>query len=77
MAVPLPLSRNTTPGGKVPISASDDRGDAYVVTRKLPRSPCMKVMPSGDVKCGAAFTVRVKLWVAFDPTPFAAVMVSE
>jgi hypothetical protein len=43
-----------------------------VVTEKLPAAPTVKVVAPADVTAGAWSTVRVKLWVALDPTPLAA-----
>ena len=76
VAVPSPLSTKLTPLGSGPVSDSAAVGEADDVTVKVPLVPSVKVVLSPEVMAGAAFTVRVKLWVAFAPTPLAAVMVS-
>ena len=54
-------------------------GEPLVVTVKLPGVPLVKVVVSALVKAGAAgagLTVRLKLWLASEPTPLAAARVS-
>ena len=46
-----------------------------VETVKVPADPTSKVEEAALVIAGAWSTVRVKLWVALEPTPFEAVMV--
>src|SRR5208337_3558153 len=77
VAVPLPLSANVTPLGKVPVSLRLACGKAVVVTVKLPAAPTMKVVLLALVMAGAWLTVRVKVWVAGLPTPLEAVKCRE
>jgi hypothetical protein len=46
-----------------------------VVTANDSFVPSVKVVLAAEVMAGAAFTVRVKLWVALGGLPLAAVMV--
>jgi len=48
-----------------------------VVTVNEPLLPTVNVAASALVIPGPSSTVRVKLWVASEPTPFEAVMVKE
>src|SRR5260370_110363 len=73
--VPLPLSRNVTPAGKVPLSVMLGVGDPLVVTLNVPAAPTWNVTAFALVNAGALFTVSVKLCVAFGLTPFCAVNV--
>ena len=78
VAVPLPLSVKVTPDGSAPDSVSVAVGLPVVVTENVPAVPTVNVAALALVMAGAvgaAFTVSVKLWVAFGPTPFAAVIV--
>ena len=53
-------------------------GVPVVVTVNVPAVPTANVVAPALVMTGAAaagFTVSVKLWVAFGPTPLAAVIV--
>src|SRR5271157_611600 len=77
VAVPLPLSTNVTPPGKLPVSLRLACGKAVVVTVKLPAAPTMKVVLLALVMAGAWLTVRVKVWVAGLPTPLEAVKCRE
>ena len=79
-AAGVPLSApvaavNVTPEGKEPDSESVGAGEPVVVTVNEPAAPTVKVALEALVIAGAWFTVRVKLCVAFVPTPFWAVMV--
>src|SRR5229473_3384164 len=73
--VPLPLLRNVTPAGKVPLSVLLGVGDPLVVTLNVPAAPTWNVTAFALVNAGALFTVSVKLCVAFGLTPFCAVNV--
>ena len=76
--MPLPLSVKVTPEGSVPVSVSAAVGLPVVVTVNVPAVPTVNVVALALVMAGAvgaAFTVSVKLWVAFGPTPLAAVIV--
>src|SRR6202035_5642122 len=67
-----------TPAGRAPDSARVGVGDPVAVTVKDPAVPWVKVAWLAEVMVGAVpelLTVRVKLWVAGDPTPSVAVMV--
>ncbi len=75
VAVPLPLSWKVTPEGKVPDSERLGAGYPEVVTVKLPAVPVLNVVALLEVIAGAWSTVKVKAWVAFDPTPLLAVTV--
>jgi hypothetical protein len=44
VAVPLPLSRNVTPLGSVPVSVNEGVGDPVAVTVKLPAVPTVNVV---------------------------------
>jgi hypothetical protein len=43
----------------------------------VPGEPCCRDRPTAAVIAGAEFTVRVKVWVASVPTPFAALKLIE
>jgi hypothetical protein len=75
-AVPLVLSRNVTPLGSVPVSDKAAFGFPVEVTVKVPAEPTVNVVDAADVIAGAWFTVNVNDWFAFEPTPFAAVIVN-
>ena len=75
MAVPSPLSEKVTPVGSAPALVIAGSGNPVVVTVKEPAEPTRKVVEVPLVMTGGASTFKVKLWVAFDPTPLAAVMV--
>ena len=76
VAVPSPLSVNFTPVGSAPVSDNAALGTPVDLTVKVPAWPTVKVVPAGLVNAGAWLTVRVKLWVAAEPTPFVAVIVN-
>ncbi len=57
VAVPLPLSANVTPPGKVPVSLRLGVGEPVVVTVKLPAAPTVKLVLSALVIAGAWLTV--------------------
>jgi hypothetical protein len=77
VAVPFPLFVNVTPLGSAPLSLIDDTvGFPVVVTAKLPAVPTVNVVLLPLVIAGAWFTVSVKFWVAFVPTPLLAVIVN-
>src|SRR5260370_409284 len=73
--VPLPLLRNVTPAGKVPLSVMLGVGDPLVVTLNVPAAPTWNVTAVALVIVGGWPTVSVKLCVAFGVTPFCAVNV--
>ena len=77
VAVLSPLSTKVTPVGSVPRLGQGAVGQSPSWS---PRSCCrgrsVKVASSADVMTGAAVTVRRKLWVASEPTPLPAVMVT-
>ena len=78
MAVPSPLSIKVTPDGSAPDSVIVAVGLPVVVTGNVPWVPTVKaaalpLVMAGAV--GAAFTVRVKLWLAAGLTPLDAVIV--
>jgi hypothetical protein len=75
VAVPLPLSVKVTPVGSVPDSPSAGVGNPVALNVKVPAVPAVKVVEGADVMAGGWSTVRVKLWVAGEPTPLVAVMV--
>ena len=75
VAVPSPLSVNVTPAGSEPDSLIEAVGLPVEVTVKVPADPVVKVVLAPLVMAGAASTVRVKDWVASEPTPLLAVMV--
>ena len=77
VAVPLPLSVNVTPVGRVPVtvSVSAEIGNPVVVTVNVPAVPAVNVAAFALVIAGAWSTVRVKVWVALGVTPLAAVKV--
>jgi hypothetical protein len=80
VAVPFPLFTNVTPLGRVPVSVTDGVGAPVVVTVKLPAVPTVNVVLLALViagAAGAAFTVKVKVWLAELPTPLLAVIVRE
>src|SRR5580704_10474072 len=70
-----PAAVNVTPVGRGPVSLKVGAGLPVAVTVKLPAVPWVKVALLPEVMVGGAFTVRVKLWVAFGETPLVAVMV--
>ena len=69
MAVPSPLSVKLTPEGRVPDSDRAAVGAADGGHREEPALPAVKVVAAAEVMAGAAFTVRVKFWVAFGAHP--------
>jgi hypothetical protein len=71
--VPLPLSWNETPVGNANVSVSDGIGKPVVVTVNEPATPAVALAEVALVIAGAACTVSVKAWVAFEPTPLLAV----
>src|SRR5260370_5970843 len=73
--VPLPLLRNVTPAGKVPLSVMLGVGDPLVVTLNVPAAPTWNVTAGALVIVGGWPTVRVKLCVAFGLRPSCAVNV--
>ena len=75
VAVPFPLSVKITPSGRFPVSLSVGKGEPLVVIRNQPVIPSVKVVMLPEVMARFWVTTNVKLWVAFVPTPFAAVMV--
>jgi hypothetical protein len=64
-----------TPLGKVPLSLKVGAGKPVSVTVNVPAAPTVKVVLFALVMAGFWLTVSVKLCVAFDPTPLAAVRV--
>jgi hypothetical protein len=79
VAVPFALATNVTPLGSTPASVMDGAGAPVVVTVKVPAPPTVNVVLLALVIVGAvcaAFTVKVKVWVAAVPTPLLAVKVS-
>ena len=72
VAVPLPLLVKVTPVGRVPLSAMEGVGVPVDVTVKVPAVPLVKVLLAAEVMVGAASTVKVKDWVASEPTPLEA-----
>ena len=81
VAVPLPLSVKLTPDGSAGVLVADSAGagNAGGGDRELARLPGGERRRPGagdDRGVGLEFTVRVKFWVAFGLTPFAAVIVS-
>ena len=74
VAVPLPLSKNVTPEGSAPDSVIAATGKPVVETVKAPAAPTANDVLDALVIEGAAFTVRVKLCRAVEPTPFVAVI---
>lgn len=78
--VPFPLSLKATPLGSAPVSVRDGVGVPVAVTENVPVVPVVNVVLPALVITGAtvaAFTVRVKAWVAGVPTPLLAVNVRE
>ena len=78
--MPLPLSLKVTPDGRAGLLVADSAavGMPVVVTVNDPAVPAANVVALGagdDRGDGAGFTVSVKLWVALEPTPLAAVIV--
>jgi hypothetical protein len=76
VAVPLPLSVKLTPVGSVPVSPSEGAGDPVVVTVKVPAVPTVKAVDAALAKTGPWPTMIESVWLAFGPTPFAAVMLT-
>ena len=79
MAVPSWLSLKVTPDGRFPDSVTAAAGLPVVVTVNVPCVPtvnatALPLVIAGAV--GAAFTVRVKFWLASGLTPLAAVIVT-
>ncbi len=69
VAVPLPGVK-VRPAGTVPLCrVMPGAGNPLAVTLKLLFVPTMKVALLALVKAEVWFTVRVKLWVPFAPTP--------
>jgi hypothetical protein len=68
------LSVRVTPDGSVEPEARDiaGLGVPVVVTLKVNEVPAGTVSLAELVKAGGDVTVRVKAWVAFGLTPFAA-----
>ena len=64
-----------TPAGMVPLSVRVGIGKPVSVTVKEPALPTVNVVLLALVKAGLWLTVRMKLCVAFDPTPLLAVKV--
>src|SRR5258708_30531375 len=71
--VPLPLLRNVTPAGKVPLSVMLGVGDPLVLTLNVPAAPTWNVTAFALVIVGGWPTVSVKLCVTFGLTPFSPV----
>jgi hypothetical protein len=76
------LSVKLTPDGRAGLLVADSAGTGIpvAVTVNEPGFPAAKVVALALVMTGGAvagLTVRVKLWVAFGLTPFAAVIVSR
>ena len=76
-AVPLstPLGLSVTPLGSEPLSVKVGAGKPVAVTVNELAAFTTNVAPFALVMAGAWFTVSMKFWVAFDETPFEAVMV--
>ena len=70
-----PEALRVTPEDRDPDSENVGAGVPVAVTVKEPAVPTVKVALEALVIAGAWFTVRVKLCVAFVPTPFCAVRV--
>ena len=62
--VPLPLSTNVTPPGRVPVLVNDGVGEPVAVTVNVPAEVVVNVVLFALVIAGAVFTVRVKVCVA-------------
>ena len=76
VAVPFPLSVNVTPLGRVtPPSLRAGGGNPVVITVNEPADPATNVVLLALVIAGAWPTVRVKLWLAGEPTPLLGVNV--
>ncbi len=60
MPVPLPLSWNVTPLGRVPDSDSDGVGVPVVATVKLPAEPTVKAVPLPVVMVGSMLVPGAK-----------------
>ena len=76
--VPLnnPAAVSVTPDGNVPVLLKVGVGNPVAVTVNVPALPIVKVVFAALVIAGAVpLTVKVKLCVAFVPTPLLAVMV--
>ena len=61
--------------GSAPLSLKVGVGLPVAVTVKEPAVPTVNVVLLALVMAGAWLTVRVKFWVALEPTPLAAVKV--
>jgi hypothetical protein len=70
--VPFLLSVKVTPVGS-PVAPSAGTGNPVVFTVNVPPVPWTKPALEALVIAGGWFTVKVKLWVAFVPTPLLAV----
>jgi hypothetical protein len=77
LSVPVPflLSTKVTPLGSAPVCVREGVGVPVVITVNVPGVPTVNVVLPVLVIAGAAFTVRVKLCTAGDPTPLLAVKV--
>src|SRR5438128_8844646 len=76
LKTPVP-TLNVTPPGNVPVSLKAGAGKPVAVTVNVPAVAMVKVVLLALVMAGAWLIVRVKLWVAFVPTPLVAVKVME
>src|SRR6267378_2489101 len=75
LSTPVPAVK-VTPPGRAPVSLKVGAGKPVAATVKLPAVPTVNVVLLALVMAGAWLIVRVKLWVAFVPTPLVAVKVS-
>src|SRR5258708_19107070 len=73
--VPLPLSWNATPLGKVPLSVMLGVGDPVVVTLNEPATPTWNVVRSPLVIAGPQSPVNLVFRLVLGLTPFCAVNV--
>ena len=73
--MPLPLSVNATPVGRLSAVVIAAVGTPVVSTVKLPAVPAVKLALSALVIAGAVSTVSVKAWLASGDCPFAASIV--
>ena len=76
LAVPLPLSTNATPGGRLPASAKLGVGDPTVETVKASGAFSAKSVVVGLVNDGGSVEVSVKVLDGVDPPVGAAVAVT-